>query len=476
MKHLFVVIVLSAIALSVTAVQAQWTPPMLLPGDTMADVGPSVVPIEDHGLVATWVSRTRMSTSAQIRGASFHGDSWEGPIPFSQPAPLIGPAPGISLDPASQGLRVSWYNGSFPTDDDTWGIYSTFADSAGVRPAELVFRDTAISQIVMRFNGAGRVGMLYTRAEGAGIDVHSSLRFSYRDGDSWTWPVWIARGSGSPLYMNYYQPSLSGDSANGFYMAYSFSVQGPPPLSEVHVIHYPDSTVIGRFPGKAPALVSNWHGALELAYLDTLNARSYLLGRTYRNGLWSTPDTLDSNVMPGPIPSLGYDTLGTLWLAYLSGYSTPPLKVLIRYKSNRWYEPDTIVIGGMATCPCVVSTYGNDIWVLWQTFQATQSRIYAARRLSYPGIAGARGREPRVARLEVRPTVSRGVFALVPPPGASVVTIYDASGKLKGRIPLSGRSPAIWDGADGCGHALPAGVYYLRPNGNRGGARVMLVR
>jgi hypothetical protein len=60
--------------------------------------------------------------------------------------------------------------------------------------------------------------------------------------------------------------------------------------------------------------------------------------------------------------------------------------------------------------------------------------------------------------------------------GAGRLAIYDAAGRLLRLLETAGGS-ALWDGRDGHGHRLPAGVYYVRPATGRlpGGGRVVLL-
>ena len=67
-----------------------------------------------------------------------------------------------------------------------------------------------------------------------------------------------------------------------------------------------------------------------------------------------------------------------------------------------------------------------------------------------------------------------------PVPTAS--TVHDVSGRLVRRLEagprLAGRHAARWDGTDSRGHALPAGVYFVRLNvgGVSSSRRVSLIR
>jgi len=66
--------------------------------------------------------------------------------------------------------------------------------------------------------------------------------------------------------------------------------------------------------------------------------------------------------------------------------------------------------------------------------------------------------------------------------GADAVSIFDLSGRMVRKLKLERFGPegrVTWDGHDGTGRPLPAGIYFARPNGGREGrntARITLVR
>ena len=61
---------------------------------------------------------------------------------------------------------------------------------------------------------------------------------------------------------------------------------------------------------------------------------------------------------------------------------------------------------------------------------------------------------------------------------AEAVQIFDVGGRLQRVLPVSGDLPTLWDGRDGQGRNLPAGVYLVRPAGEPALAaeRVVLLR
>ncbi len=179
------VLVLSVCAFALAA--AQWSAPISLPTDSGTGLIPAVAAMSDSNLFCAWVAGYAGGQEHQILGSMYDAVSgaWNSPIQFTQRSALVSAiGPGLSADPAHGGLRVAYYRGSFPTDEDTWGIYGMFADSTGVGPDQRVMADTAVEIVIMRFNEAGQVGMMWTDETGAGLDMYSSVWFSLMSGDT----------------------------------------------------------------------------------------------------------------------------------------------------------------------------------------------------------------------------------------------------------------------------------------------------
>ena len=103
--------------------------------------------------------------------------------------------------------------------------------------------------------------------------------------------------------------------------------------------------------------------------------------------------------------------------------------------------------------------------------------------LESPGEGGSEFLGPLVARHEATSPIAAG-WKLAPVPfrerlelrpprdGAAGVTIWDVRGRLvQSRAREAGGSPLTWDGRDAAGRPVPAGLYFIRPDG-AGNARL----
>ncbi len=457
MKH--VIVLAAVLLLSGAAAFAQWTDPIPLPSDSATDSRPVCIGVADSNLVAVWFSRLR-SHDCQIRGSIYEDGEWGGMVGFSDPSNLIGSGPAIGMDPGLQRVWIPWYYGSYPVDNDTWGVYAAYGDSSGLFPGTKLFADTGVFDMAMGYNGAFTTGILYSKAEGVGIEMYSSVFYRYRNRDTWTTPEVIVRGSGSPTIIDYIQPCLAGDSGDVFYMSYTRVIQAQPLAYRVFVYQYPDDVVIGEFNGHYPALVHGWHGHLVLACVD--DSLNCLVARTY-DGTWSDPVTLDTTPLDANSPSLCIDTLGYFWIAYASGDRTSST-IYARYRDQTgWSDPELIDDQGAPGSPYVVKTWANRIWVLWQK----DGRIYSAFRTTQPGITSSQQLRPADNSFRVFPAVSNSRFVISCAPVLHKncgVSVHNAAGQLVRSLDPIGRTRIIWDGTGNQGRQLPSGVYYISLN------------
>ena len=442
-----VTVLAAVLFLSGSIASAQWTDPIPLPSDSATDSQPVSIGVADSNLVAAWFSRLPSGAA-------------------------------IGMDPALQRVWIPWYNGSYPVDSDTWGVYAAYGDSGGLFPGVKLFADTGVFDMAMGCNGALRTGILYSKSEGVGIDMHSSVFYRHRDGDTWTTAELIAAGSGGPTVIDCTQPCLAGDTGDVFYMSYTRVVHAQPFTYRVYVRRYPGTTIIGEFNGRNPALVHDWHGRLVLACVD--DSLGCLVARMY-DGTWSDPVILDTTPLAGNPPSLCIDTLGYFWIAYASG-TAPNSRLYARYfDRTTWSGPEPVSNQGCPQSPCVTKTWCNRIWVLWQT----DTGIFSAFRTDPPGIETRTEPVRSDVILRVSPTISGSRFVVSLArvcAGNHTVRVHNAAGQLVRSLLASstrrGASSVTWDGTDAGGSRLPNGVYHVRLNGSNPQpmARIVLLR
>jgi hypothetical protein len=113
--------------------------------------------------------------------------------------------------------------------------------------------------------------------------------------------------------------------------------------------------------------------------------------------------------------------------------------------------------------------------------------LYRIRRVAETGVPGAQLPDRTAITLQVRPHPARAgrwieISAPWAPTGPVALRIIDAGGRALATLPgtSAGRGVSLaWDGRDGAGRLLPAGVYFLtlEQDGEALGAgRVSLVR
>ncbi|MEO0081776.1 MAG: FlgD immunoglobulin-like domain containing protein [candidate division WOR-3 bacterium] len=453
------------LCLAATSGPGQWSAPMALPHDSADDLACTAVAIDDSSLFAAWVSRYGF-TEYEIRGSMYNADSgrWTGLRRFAtRSAEIAMTGPGLSTDPLRNRLWVAYYKGAFPVDQDSWGVYTAYADSAGISPSELTMSDTGVSAIVLRHNGAGQTGMVWTDIAGTPPDFYSSVWFSQLDGDTWRARRLVAGGSAMPL-TDCTEPALCADTGDRFFVAWTRIVPIVPSY-RVHIAGLPDTTTLGVFPGSSPAIVSDLHGTLLETNVQTVNTERLLLARMYRAGNWTAPETISRTATPGVRQRMCVDTAGIFWVIYTEGVGQPMTLLARYYQNDGWSTPETVAVGGVYNSPVIVSTYSSQLWAVWQGQDTDTGRIFSSRRLGRPGVGSGPMREASRDRIEARPNPFRTTVNLRLPTGAQRVNIYDATGRLVRSLSASGdRSAAgvVWDGTDRTGRRVCPGLYCVR--------------
>jgi hypothetical protein len=445
--------VLGAILLASGICWGQWSSPITVDADTFNNRNPTVLAVDAHSLWAAWLSQGTHSQGSAIEGSFFQETIWTGSVQFSNRLPLVATPPGLAVDPGLHAIWIAYYFGAYPTDEDTWGIYTVLGDNGGIHPPQLTFGDTAVTEIGLQTNGVGRVAAFWSAIEGGGIETYSSVFYSQRQDSIWLPPVRI--GAGFPNAVDCFAPGLAGDTADGFYLTYTRNVV----TDSAHVVvrRYPDTTTIGYFTGRKSSLVLDRQGRLWLAALAPIGGRECLVVRLYESGVWSPPEVLDTLPSLSETPTLAVDPQGYVWIAHVS---LGGIRVRYNY-GGFWSESEEIGGAGTPAAPRVVSDGSATIWVLWQGRQGAYTAILSAYRQSHPGIERQTGPTP-VRSLLAAPTVSSSGFRVNCAAGAgdgSALDIYDAAGRFVRRLPGSRRS-AIWDGTNAQGRPVAPGVYY----------------
>jgi len=400
--------ILALCCLLCAVASAQWSTPVQLPADSASDMMPAITAVDDSGLVCAWVSSYGYMKQ-QVRASRYRWETgWQPWFSFSDLTPEIAVnGPGLAAEPQRGGVLAAYYNGSYPTDD-AWGIWTTFRDSAGGQAPRLALTDSGVTDLVLRAGEDGFLGLFWSNIRGSGPNQYMSVWFCPTRADTW-WPrQLVGAGSNAPDVVNCHQPAMCRDTGGRFLAAYGIQAPG---ISRVRVLTLPDTTTIGEFEGDQPALVSDLNGTLWLAHTKRGSTENFLLVRKYAGGVWSEPETLCRSATPNVRPRLCVDPQGYFWLAYSSGLFTPPWWLEVRYHDGtRWSAAEAVAPGGVTSYPVIASSHAGHIWLVWNQGVGNRTGVFAARRLSRPGV----GEAARTMRASVggRPTIIRGVLRM----------------------------------------------------------------
>jgi hypothetical protein len=456
-----IVLAVAVFVLFAAPVAAQWSAPVELPSDSADESSPAAIAASDSNLYAVWVSTFTGANERQIRGSMYEADSgrWKKPAEFTgRSSEIATTGPALTADPIINGLWVAFYKGSFPVDDDSWGIYTVRADSIGIDTPRFAMADTGVGNVLLRYNGDGRIGMAWTDLSGAAPDFYSSVWFSMLDADTWTNRMLVAGGMGTPILIDCTEPALCRDSGDRFFAAWSRIAYSQSSF-ETHITRLPDTATIGVFPGSAPAIGYDMNGTLLAANTVLDGANHFLITRFYRDGHWTHPQTLSSDETPNVRHRLCIDTEGLFWIIYSEGDS-PPMRLFARYYADGvWSPAESVGTGSYSINPCIISTYSGSLWAIWNGPGTGGDRILSARRNGRPGIA-ERARV-RVQSLRVLPTISGSGFGITAR-NREKVTVYSADGRAVAALQAADDGRLRWNGTDRTGSLVPPGVYAIR--------------
>jgi hypothetical protein len=460
------VLAVAVFALFAAPAAAQWSTPIELPSDSAEESSPAALAVRDSNLYAVWVSTFAGANERQIRGSMYEADSgaWNRPGELTgRSSEIATTGPTLTADPIVHGLWVAFYKGSFPVDDDAWGIYTVRADSTGIDTPRLAMADTGVGSVLLRSGDSGRIGMAWTDISGNAPDFYSSVWFSMLDADTWTTRMPVARGMGTPILVDCTEPALCRDSGDRFFAAWS-RIAYAQSTFETRIIRLPDTATIGIFPGSAPAISYDMSGTLLAANTVLESPNHFLITRFCRDGLWTNPETLSSDETPNARHRLCVDNEGLFWIIYSEGYS-PPMRLLARYYAGgAWSAPESVGLGTYNSDAAIIATYSGGLWAVWEGPGAGGDRVFSARRNGRPSVAEL-GRVPAQS-LRVVPTISGSGF-MIAVRNRERVTVYSADGRAVAALRAADDGHLLWNGSDRTGSRVPPGVYAIRAGTGR---------
>jgi hypothetical protein len=442
---------------------------------------PAGAAIGAQGLWAAWLEND--GASSVIKGSYNDGAGW-GSIQALTPSALITVGPGLVSSPGGDSVLLSYYLGSQPTYDSTWGIYTVAMDTAQPASPRLACPapSLGVADFQMATNGAGRPGIFFET--GYMIGSPGYIAFLDRPDTVWTDTVTIATSwEFLPYYARYVsEPRLAAAQGDTYSLAYYLLTEQNDTFNSqvVVALRGPGTTLaIGAFPGQSPMLAYNpYDQRLWLSYEADISGLSVAGVRSYtRADGWSGLQVLDSTASSF---RLACDTLGYVWSVYVSGGS-----IIARYAwRGDWSAPETVAIDTAAVSPFIVSDNTGRTWVLWARSLGGQlTQIMSAYRDLHPGVAEWGKVERTLLQFKVSPSVSATGFTISWVGGRAAarnLAIHDAAGRLVRELRLAGtgQGTTVWDGRDGAARLVPCGCYFvtLETGGTRRPQKVLVMR
>jgi hypothetical protein len=365
------------------------------------------------------------------------GDFWSGPQVLVSDMSLYHLAAGV--DPQGR-VWLSWYNGEYLVDGDTWGIWTRVRDSLGWQPVRLALPgpEGVMAFPAGQYFAADKHGTWYMGIceEHAPLpDLYTSALYSRFQGDTWNWPRVIAQGYGSPAYVDYGLPSLVARPDTGLWAVYEhWTTMGAGRLLVDHLV--PDTTlpVAHLDSSDYHAATADSSGHLWIVFLDPAG--------TLWSATFDTGGVIDRRIVTTDRrwsePMVCTDPLGWVWTCWTRSDTTP---VVSYNRGNGWSTPEAVT-DLAATAADITSDRNGRIYV---GFRDMQYRCLTSYRTSRPGIENEP--KPQVPSRKLAATIIGSL-----PVGA---VAFDAMGR---RV-LNPKS----------------GVYFLRVNDGWSPARVRKV-
>jgi hypothetical protein len=433
---------LLAVALSALPACGQWSEPAPVGNDT-AWPGLTDVQLASGGdtLWAFYSTRHSFPSPNYVVGHWTLGDSWSGPIELASDTLLHCLAPGV--DPQGR-VWLSWYNGDYLVDGDTWGIWTRLHDASGWRPERLALRgpEGVMEFPAGQYFAADRRGNWYMGIceENAPLpDLFTSALYSRFQGDTWIWPRAIAIGYGSPIFLDYGLPSLVARPDSGFWAVYERWCDEPP---RVIVDHLAADTVLALTApdsSSSHAATADSSGRLWVLFLNV----SGLVSVTIEGGTIVDRSVVSTDRM-WSLPRVCTDPFGWVWTCWTRSDTTP---VVSYNRGAGWSEPEPVTDMAAVAVDMVSDERGR----VYVAFNDMQRRYFTSYRTVRPGMDGGASDERRVTSAA---TVVRGVINLQSPVSnrQPPSVLLDAAGR---------KVMELRPGENDVRHLAP-GVYFVR--------------
>jgi hypothetical protein len=367
------------------------------------------------------------------------GDSWKSPAVIARNRLMY--CPGVGVDHGGR-IWVAWYNGTYLTgkQEDTWGIMINMRDSAGWHGPVMVIRSAPGG--VMGFPaghsfGSDRLGTWFMGIEEQTAplpDLYESAMYSRLDGDTWIWPRDIARGYGSPVYVDHCLPILVAHPDSGVWSVHEYLGSGH---DEFWLDHVAGDSVrsLEHVSGYLSDATADSSGHLWVVYADDGGA------------LWSLTtgggEYVISTDVRWPWAPVCTDNEGWVWTCWTRTDST----LVVSYNRGTGWSAPELVTDSAARPEAIVSDSRGRIYVLASMRQQGEWGHYTFYRLERPGVAeGGRtalGRWPAAANI-VRNVLFLPPSRLSPPSSLLSIDGRKAMDLKPGANDVSRLSPGVY--------------------------------
>jgi len=306
------------------------------------------------------------------------GDSWSDARALAVDTTVFHLSSGV--DPLGR-IWLSWYNGNYLVFGDTWGIWTRVHDSLGWGSVRLALRGPGSAMEFPRgqyfaADGHGNWYMGICEEHAPLPDLYTSALYSRLQGDTWIWPLAIARGAGDPVDLDYGLPVLVARPDTGFWAVYSRSARYE--QDKVLIDHLvPDSACINCTELRN---LEGWTatgdsaGQMWVIYVDTLGAAWSI---TYDTGGEKDRRLVTTDRRSGP--AVCTDQLGWVWLFWAQSDTT----LLVSHNGgNGWSAPEAVTSKTGYPVDIVSDRHGR----IYVCFRDTQGKYWTCYRTSRPGI------------------------------------------------------------------------------------------
>jgi hypothetical protein len=426
---------LAVCSLLTTAGMAQWSQPELVVSDTFP-------PLTGQRLIAgqgdtIWV--------LYLRG-ELHTDTCEIRAQWSTGGPWSAPEVVVRSWLLS-GLWLGWYNGDFPIDappETTWGIWTCYRESGRWSVPELAIRTMEGIPTGCSF-GTDRDGnwlMGIEQQTGSLTEMHYSALYSRLEGDTWTWPRYIAQGNGSPDNADHLLPSLAPHPEGGFWAAHESLAAGSPPVVKMDQVV--NDTVYESAMYEPVSQFDATSGPQQVLMLALYDQISVVCAYVWPGRL--VLDEIAYDVIAGDVTTqICYDSMGCTWVGWVRSDTTP---VVSYYDQEDWWsEPEPVTESTGILLDLTTDTQGR----IYAMFCTSPQTWYTTYRLERPGVEEMENGEVRTEKAAA--TVVRGVLVMPAAPLSTHYSLLSTDGRK-----VADLVPGVNDV-----RRLSPGIYFVRP-------------